>query len=45
MSKSLSQQGAFAALRRVLYKFLLALGLGQDGPAGQLPEDMITRQV
>ena len=33
-----------AALWRRVRNWLLALGLGQDGPAGQLPEEMAARR-
>ncbi|MDD4879999.1 MAG: hypothetical protein PHR30_13750 [Gallionellaceae bacterium] len=45
MATPLARKPVFPILRRELYKFLLALGLGQDGPAGKLPEDLITRRA
>jgi hypothetical protein len=35
--------GMIAALMSGLRAWLLAVGMGQDGPAGQLPEDIQAR--
>lgn len=45
MARPTPNLGVLSVLRRVLYRMLLAVGLGQDGPAGQLHEDMLSRNA
>jgi hypothetical protein len=44
MQTPLHQHDFVAALWRRVRDWLLVLGLGQDGPAGQLPEEMAARR-
>lgn len=43
MPVPVDHHGILTVLLRVLRNWLAAIGAGQDGPAGHLPEDLLAR--